>query len=348
MNEGYFYFKPADSEKNEIDKSLGYICISRQSVRNGYSIQCSLNRDRIIKSSNARRPIEVFISPAIFITNGALQIGSCLPVGKFSFSQKGRLFLDSFMPSSVLDSFIYAGSADNNLYVIITAGERTIYYSEIYLSKTISSADTAKTSEPQKTQYQEQSEPKENIKVTEQNKNLPAGREFDPFNTMNASYKWSIYEIRPNGDFYIDNMSSLELLLHSLNIHYEMFAKTDLSAYSVFPDTFLKTSYSALQIAGHILTGEYTDPQSGRRFNVIGLPGLNFQNPPEIRKGKKRYISRTNNSSRSVASSIKMFARWHAALKKVPGQYSRNYNGYWLYYFDAKSGLPVKAVIKNS
>lgn len=396
MKDGYFYFIPASAGKNEHDKSLGYICISQSPGRNGYAIQCSLNKERIIKLSNARRPIEIYLSPVTYITNGSFSIG------KFALGQKGRLFIDSFLPLSIAESF------DENQYIIITAGERTVYYSEVY-RKEISAKqeplqEVVHDSMQAATQYSAQDSSQKSMKETAQisaSQNIshtsvqnaskfkqparpdasssknnsksetvtkletsvqsettagtaksettaglettarfePSGREFDPFNTINSSYKWYVHESYTDTDNSINAIGDLEKLLCKLNVQHELFAKMDLPRGTVFSDTFLKTAYRALQVAGHILRGEYTDPQSSRCFTVIGLPGLNIRNPINSRNGRRPSLS---------PASIRIYARWHTASRKINNSYNRNYNGYWLYYFDSESGAPVKAVMKNS
>ena len=309
MKDGYYYFISAAAEKNEYDKSLGYICISKSPGRNYFSIQCSLNKERAVKLANARRPIEIYLSPVTYITNGSFAIG------KFSLGQKGRLFLDSSLPVAIANSF------NENQYIIITAGERTIYYSEIYRKP----QHEITVPPPAQTQHKEERE--------------YYGKEFDPFDTANSAYKWFIHESLPNAADSLKNIGDLEKLLRKFNVQHELFAKMDISSASISSDTFLKTAYHSLQVAGHILRGEYSDPQSLRCFTVIGLPGLNVQNSHSARNGRRPSLS---------PASIRRYARWLAARQKPTNSYNRNYNGYWLYYFDAESGAPVKAVMKNT
>ena len=106
--------------------------------------------------------------------------------------------------------------------------------------------------------------------------------------------------------------------------------KVKVNGANFMPDTFIKTAHYALRVAGHILRGEYTDPESGRIFVVIGLPGWNVRT-------KRRQVP-----------TIRMYARWITAINKPAEINGNNYNGYWLYYFDRESGNPVKAVLKKN
>ena len=123
------------------------------------------------------------------------------------------------------------------------------------------------------------------------------------------------------------------------------------------PTPFINGTYTiiartAVQIAGHVLRGEYTDPENGRRFTIIGLPGWNAQNAAPNSTASARGRSGRSGRAPQQASSgttrtIRECSRWLTAKRKPPCSYNRNYNGYWLYYFDAESGMPVKATMKS-
>lgn len=283
MKDGYYYFKSLDNKA--IDKSFGYISFTISADRHLLYFQCSLNKEKINNISSNRYPLELYLSPVTYITNTSLFLG------KFSSFQKNRLFMDSSV------SFLQSDFKDENLYVIVTAGGRTILFSEIH-----SKAITTETSIPQ---------------ISEE-----FGFQFDPFNTTNSSYKWFIHTLKAHGD--------ATEIFRKIHIHPEMFAKVKVNGANFMPDTFIRTAHYALRVAGHILRGEYTDPESGRSFVVVGLPGWNIRT-------KKRQ-----------ALTIRIYARWITAVNKPPEINSNNYNGYWLYYFDRESGNPVKAVLKKN
>lgn len=238
MNDGYYYFFPVSAEKSNIDekchdKSLGYVSITNSPNHHGFSIQCSLNKEKIIALASGRSPVELYISPVTYITNTSFFIG------KFSLSGKSRLFMDTYI--SHRQTFF----AEENQYIIVTAGGRTLMYSELYVKKEVAV-------------------------VTAPSESTDFGEVFDPFNTTNPAYKWYIHYART----YVE----LEKIFRSAQIRPEMFAKIKTANANFLPDTFMKTAFSALRVTGHILRGEYTDPLSGRQFTVIGLPGWNIRN----------------------------------------------------------------------
>lgn len=143
-------------------------------------------------------------------------------------------------------------------------------------------------------------------------------------------------------------------MLRYFNVQYDLFAKMNSVGNAPYSDTFLKMSYYAVQVAGHVLRGVYTDPESGRIFTVIGLPGWNTQSvgPGSAttsgrRNGHRRGRGAQQQATSGTTRTIRECSRWLAAKRKPPCSYNRNYNGYWLYYFDAESGMPVKAVMKS-
>ena len=199
------------------------------------------------------------------------------------------------MDSSV--SFLQSDFKDENLYVIVSAGGRTILFSEIHTKALIA--------EPPKPQTADD-----------------FGFAFDPFNTTNSSYKWFIHTLKSSGD--------ATEIFRKIQIHPEMFAKVKINGANFMPDTFIRTAHYALRVAGHILRGEYTDPESGRKFVIVGLPGWNVR------------------TKRRQNPTIRMYARWITAVNRPAEVNSNNYNGYWLYYFDRESGNPVKAILKKN
>lgn len=238
MNDGYYYFLPVSVENSSdgeklCDKSLGYISITNAPNRYGFSLQCALNKDKVLTLAGGRNPVELYISPVTYITNTSFF------VGKFSLSGKNRLFMDTNI--SHRQMFF----EEENQFLIVTAGGRTLMYSELYIKKENSISNTP----PKPTAF---------------------GEIFDPFNTTNPAYKWYIHFAQTYGE--------LEKIFRSAQIRPEMFAKIKTANAIFLPDTFMKTAFSALRVTGHILRGEYTDPLSGRQFTVVGLPGWNIRN----------------------------------------------------------------------
>ena len=283
MKDGYYYFKSLDNKS--IDKSLGYISFTISADRHLLYFQCSLNKEKLNNISHSKYPLELYMSPVTYITNTSLFMG------KFSSFPKNRLFMDSSV------SFLHSDFKDENLYVIVTAGGRTILFSEIHSQILVT--ESPKSQDPES-----------------------FGVPFDPFNTTNSSYKWFIHTLKANSD--------ATEIFRRMHIHPEMFAKVKVSGANFMPDTFIRTAYYALRVAGHILRGEYIDPESGRKFVVVGLPGWNVR------------------TKRRQAPTIRIYARWITAINKPTEISSNNYNGYWLYYFDYDSGNPVRAVLKKN
>jgi len=238
MNDGYYYFLPVSAEKSttdekHCDKSLGYISVTNAPNHHGFSLQCALNKDKTLALSGGREPVELYISPVTYITNTSFF------VGKFSLCGKNRPFLDTYI------SYRQTFGDEENQYILVTAGGRTLMYSELYIKKELPYAAAPAES-------------------------TPFGETFDPFNTTNPAYKWYIHFAQTYGE--------LEKIFRSVQIHPEMFAKIKGINANFLPDTFTKTAFSALKVTGHILRGEYADPLSGRQFIVIGLPGWNIRN----------------------------------------------------------------------
>lgn len=288
MKNGYYYFSLASSEKssdtNCVDKTLGYISITASTDLKGFSLQCSLTKERLFSLFHGHLPIELYLSPVTYITNTSVFIH------RFTLNSKYRLFIDTRIPD--YNSF----SPEDNLYIIITAGGRTLMYSLIKEASYLNPAKEA---------------PVDNC----------FGMPFDPFNTTNSAYKWFIHIAKTHGE--------LEKIFRHVKIHPELFSKISGNGFSFSPDIFQKTAFYALRAAGHILRGEYTDPDSMRHFTIIGLPGWNVR------------------SARRSAPSIRMYARWLLAQNKPEIASTASYNGYWLYYFESDSGFPVKAIVKR-
>lgn len=283
MKDGYYYFQSADNKT--VDKSFGYISFTFSAERHIVYFQCSLNKEKINNLSYSKYPLELYMSPVTYITNTSLFLG------KFSSFPKNRLFMDSSF------SFLHSNFKDENLFVIVTSGGRTILFCE--LQKKPISHESPK---PQSSDI--------------------FGIPFDPFNTTNPSYKWFIHTLKSHGD--------ATEIFRRMHIHPEMFAKVQINGAHFMPDTFIKTAHYALRVAGHILRGEYNDPESGRLFAVVGLPGWNVRT-------KRRQVP-----------TIRMYARWISAVNKPSDISVNNYNGYWLYYFDRETGNPVKAILKKN
>lgn len=257
MNDGYYYFLPVSAEKSTngeklCDKSLGYLSITNSPNRHGFSLQCTLNKEKIVVLAGGRNPVELYISPVPYLTNTSIF------VAKFSLSPKSRLFIDTYI--SHRQTFFDG----ENQYIIVTAGGRTLIYSELYLKKQL-------------------------VDSSQSTNAVTFGESFDPFNTINPAYKWFVHFAQTYGE--------LEKIFRTTQIHPEMFAKIKTINAIFSPDTFMKTAFSALRVTGHILRGEYTDPLSNKEFVVIGLPGWNIRG-----RGKKiqsiriyaRWISAVN------------------------------------------------------
>lgn len=335
MKDGYYYFMPVTAGKMNIDKSLGYISVSKCPKRSSYSMQCSLGQE-IPAKFNCRGIIEVFLSSDTYVNAESIRLGRLDP------ASKGKLFIDSLIPS------IAADSVGPEQYVIVTTSGRTLCYATLF-EKQEQPAAPAEPAPEQPPQMQSESftSPVAPVKNTAEQQPL-CGKPFDPFDTTNSAYKWYIYDNCTEGPNSVRNVQELDKMLRYFNVHYDMFAKLSSGGNSApYNDTFLKMSYYAVQIAGHVLRGEYKDPENGRHFTVIGLPGWNaMTNNAPARNNRRR-----SNAQQQMASGntkgIRECSRWLAAKRKPPCSYNRNYNGYWLYYFDAESGLPVKAVMKN-
>lgn len=311
MKDGYYYFIPASAGKTDADKSLGYVSVTRHPKRRSYSIQCSLDRNAIGQSGNNNQT-EIFLSSDTFINAQSIMIG------KMSPSPAARIFTDVSLPASAVDTI------EPEQYLIVTSSGRTLCYS--VLCKQEPSAKPQQPPEPPPAP-------------------LHQGKAFDPFGTTNPAYQWFLYDSRDDAK----TMQELDKILKYFKVQYEHFAKLNSGTPAApYRDTFLKMAYHSAQIAGHILRGTYTDPTSERHFTIIGLAGWNMQNT--VSAIRNRRTSRTRSTRQSAAGgskTIREYARWLAAKQKPSYGYQGNYNGYWLYYFDAETGLPVKAVMKE-
>lgn len=353
MKDGYYYFIPASAGKTDVDKSLGYLCVSKCPKRAAYSIQCSLGQEIAAKLC-CQGTIEIFLSPCTYVTAQSILIG------KIPLAPKARLFIDSALQAAAADAF------DTEQYVIVTAGGRTICYAVLLKKETPApppeAAEEPKVQKTPQQQIQTQQvpqpvpprQPPSEPKAAEAPRAAFQGKEFDPFDTTNTAYRWYIYDNRTEHADSVKNIQDLDKMLRYFNVRYDMFAKMNQSASNTpYSDTFLKMSYYAVQVAGHVLRGTYTDPENGRKFTIIGLPGWNTQDVSRNgaagngRRNSRRRVRGAQQSSAGATGTIRACSRWLAAKRKPPCSYNRNYNGYWLYYFDAESGLPVKAVMKT-
>lgn len=256
----------------------------------------------------ARGTPEIYLSSAVYADSESVLIG------KMTASGGARLFMDSYVSVTAADSF------RGNLYAVVSFGGRTLCYS-ILNEEHISSPQHISSHASSFT-----------------------GAPFDPFETTNPSYKWFIYDNRENVLYSVKNMQELDKLLKYYNVSYGMFAKLGGGTES---GTFLKMAYYAIQVAGHLLRGEYADPETGRHFTVIGLPGWNTQMQQNTTRARGRKHQYTNKNNSAAVRTIRECSRWIYTKVKPPCSYGRSYNGYWLYYFDAETGLPVKAIMKN-
>lgn len=169
MKDGYYFFLPAYTDKTKVnkqeaDKSLGYVSITFSSNQQSFSIQCSLNKAKLLTVANGRTPIELYISPVTYITNTSIFIG------RFSLTSKHHLFLDTSL------TVPHALSEGDNQFIIVTAGGRTLIYSLI------------------------QEKVSETIIVKEAPSANTFGESFDPFNTTNPAYKWFIHYAKSQGE----------------------------------------------------------------------------------------------------------------------------------------------------
>ena len=115
MKDGYYYFIPASADKTDVDKSLGYLCVTKYPKGASYSIQCSLSQE-IAAKIGGQGLIEIFLSPTTYITAQSILIG------KIFVAPKVRLFVDSSLQASAVNVF------DEDQYAIITANGRTLCY----------------------------------------------------------------------------------------------------------------------------------------------------------------------------------------------------------------------------
>ena len=122
MKDGYYYFIPASADKTDVDKSLGYLCVTKYPKGASYSIQCSLSQE-IAAKIGGQGLIEIFLSPTTYITAQSILIG------KIFVAPKVRLFVDSSLQASAVNVF------DEDQYAIITANGRTLCYSVLVKKK---------------------------------------------------------------------------------------------------------------------------------------------------------------------------------------------------------------------
>ncbi|MBS5843694.1 MAG: hypothetical protein KIC77_09475 [Clostridiales bacterium] len=353
MKDGYYYFIPASADKTDVDKSLGYLCVTKYPKGASYSIQCSLSQE-IAAKIGGQGLIEIFLSPTTYITAQSILIG------KIFVAPKVRLFVDSSLQASAVNVF------DEDQYAIITANGRTLCYSVLVKKKNavpppdpLHEIQAEPTPLPiqqapqQQQQVQQRRQPEPPNVIAEPPRTPFQGKDFDPFDTTNPAYKWYIYDNRTDGADSVKNIQELDKMFRYFNVQYDLFAKMNNSSKAPYSDTFLKMSYYSVQIAGHVLRGEYRDPETKRKFTIIGLPGWNTQNTIQSsgtqtgRRNNRRRTQEAQQASSGTTRTIRECSRWLAAKRKPSCSYNRNYNGYWLYYFDAESGMPVKAIMKT-
>lgn len=305
MTDGYYYFKSI-KENSPIDKSIGYICITKSTYSNAYFIQCNLDKEKI-KSELSSNIIEIYTSPIKYITNGSHLIS------RLQMSQKNKLFADLRIPDIYFDLKEYAQ------YILVTNNGKTIFYSQIF---------TNKSSENTTTSEDIQANPLDIVSKSN-SYSIP----FDPFNTTNTAYTWEIVQIF-NDVFPLTSLSEIAKFYENLNISYDYFSKLKQHNSLLSSDVFLKMTFSSLRISGHLLIGKYTDSNSCKEFNIVGLPGIN---------GVKNI--KYNRNSKVALHPLQNYARWMFAINKHSKTLKQNFNGYWLYYFNSENGNPVKPVI---
>ena len=354
MKDGYYYFIPAVAGKTDVDKSLGYVCVTKYPRRASYSMQCSLSRDAAA-ALGVQGTVEIHLSASSYIDEQSILIG------RIRLAPKARLFIDASLPAAGAESI------GPDQYAVVSANGRTLFYSvlekkpsekteaDAQPEASIQASAAIQASTAPRQPAQQSGRPQQQANQQQPGDAArPAfrGQEFDPFETTNSFYKWYIYDHRTDSADSIKNIQELDKMLRYFNVQYDLFSRMNGTGNAPYTDTFLKMSYYAVQIAGHVLRGEYTDPENGRRFTIIGLPGWNAQNAAPNSAASARGRSGRSGRAPQQASSgttrtIRECSRWLTAKRKPPCSYNRNYNGYWLYYFDAESGMPVKATMKS-
>ncbi|MBS5571228.1 MAG: hypothetical protein KHX22_08165 [Clostridiales bacterium] len=347
MKDGYYYFIPAVAGKTDVDKSLGYVCVTKYPRRSSYSMQCSLSRDAAAPLG-VQGTVEIHLSASSYIDEQSILIG------RIRLAPKTRLFIDVSLPAAGVESI------GPDQYAVVSASGRTLFYSVLEKKHSEGAEASVQTSDAVQAPAQprqpvpQSGRPQQQAKQQSGDAARPAfrGQEFDPFETTNSFYKWYIYDNRTDSADSIQNIQELDKMLRYFNVQYDLFSRMNGTGNAPYTDTFLKMSYYAVQIAGHVLRGEYTDPESGRKFTIIGLPGWNTQNAaPNSAVSARRRSGRSGRPQQQASSgttrTIRECSRWLTAKRKPACSYNRNYNGYWLYYFDAESGRPVKATMKS-
>lgn len=306
MNDGYYYFKTAKSNV-KADKSLGYIAITKQNRLNSYLMQISLNKERLLYLTSTN-VVEILLSPTPYISNDSI------PITRIMISSRNHIFTDVKIPFSLVEN-------SNNKYIIITCNGKTIIFSEIVITNS-NDVSNGELREKDDTACKNFSNFPPEIAI-----------EFDPFNTSNPSYRWSIIKNFSNNSF-VSSINELENFYNTCSIQHEYFSKV--SKFDFSHDTFLKISFSAYRTYSHLLYGLYTDSQSNRVFNIIGIP---FFYTSKRRINNRNYLSYLNK--------INMYGRWIKTINKPFNLINYGYNGYWLFYFDSDNGKPVKPILKD-
>ena len=86
----------------------------------------------------------------------------------------------------------------------------------------------------------------------------------------------------------------------------------------------------------------------GRDEQLVRVLGLRPDPAVTVREDARNIpVLPQQQASSGTTRTIRECSRWLTAKRKPACSYNRNYNGYWLYYFDAESGRPVKATMKS-
>ena len=116
MKDGYYYFIPAVAGKTDVDKSLGYVCVTKYPRRSSYSMQCSLSRDAAAPLG-VQGTVEIHLSASSYIDEQSILIG------KIRLAPKTRLFIDVSLPAAGVESI------GPDQYAVVSASGRTLFYS---------------------------------------------------------------------------------------------------------------------------------------------------------------------------------------------------------------------------
>ena len=116
MKDGYYYFIPAVAGKTDVDKSLGYVCVTKYPRRSSYSMQCSLSRDAAAPLG-VQGTVEIHLSASSYIDEQSILIG------RIRLAPKTRLFIDVSLPAAGVESI------GPDQYAVVSASGRTLFYS---------------------------------------------------------------------------------------------------------------------------------------------------------------------------------------------------------------------------